>query len=373
MKFVVATKPFADGLDLAIINQNVTQYFQKSCVTQLTAQDTSLIVNVEVDGLMSEIRLKGKADVAGETKTVIVDSLLLKQLVGTFEDAVTTLEFVDGGLVVYSGKSHFTLPQLLDAEDIALRRPAEPEPGQNVKETKINKEDWKFVKDNQLYAIATAFLHPVYGYVWVGENGDVLVGDVDTGMFTHSAKGSVGSTCLLKGEVVNLLSSLPDGAVLQQFGDNKYVVSVSTDGFTLISEFVPSYEDSDDIGNYHSEMIFGLLEFPDDDCIEVSTVALNKILSQADLFSRDVEKQIKLIVNEDGVRLVDDHVDGQVKSKGQCAPFEVTFKTKFIKAGLSHYDQDNVKLAAIINDDEPTGILLQSADLTTVIAGLDDN
>ena len=372
MKFTVATKPFSDGLNLAIINSNITQYYQKSCVTQITAKDTVLRVNVEADGLRSEVILRGKADVPGTEASVMVDSVLLKQLVGTFEDAVTTVEFTQGGLILHSGKSQFTLPQMLDATELSLAAPVMPVEGQTVTKAAIKHDDWRFIKDSQLYAIAMAFIHPVYTYVWVGNNGQVLVGDVDNGVFTQSFKGNLNTTCLLKDTIINLFDSLPEGAELLHF-DNNYIISVVTDGFTLRSQFVPVYEDDEDVGSYNSEMISGLMAFPDDECVKVSSAALNKFLSQADLFSRDVEKTIKLDISNNQLTLKDDYVDCAVKVEGSSeVAFHQVFKTKLLKAALNHFTQDVLKLAPMYQEDQVVGIIIQSEDLTTVIAGVDE-
>ena len=47
MKFTCNTKPFADSLDLGIINQNVSNFHQKSCTVELTASEKMLKINIE--------------------------------------------------------------------------------------------------------------------------------------------------------------------------------------------------------------------------------------------------------------------------------------------------------------------------------------
>lgn len=372
MKFTVATKPLADSLNLAIISSNITQYYQKSCVTQISVRKDMLFVNVEVDGLVTEVRLKGKAEGADDGCSVMVDSLLLKQLVGTFEDTVTLIEFVQGGVVFHSGKSQFTLPQILDSSELSLNAPKVPGEGEQAVEVPINKDDWKFVKDQQMYALAmTASIHPVYTYVWISDKGDVMVSDVDNGLITHSSKGNLQITCLLKDTIVNLFNSLPDGAKLIRFSGN-YLIIVQTDGYALLSQFTPSFEDSGDLGSYNSEMLFQLLVFPDDDCVTVSNAAINKVLSQADLFTRDSEKTIQFVLEAGKVRLHDDYVDCSIPVKGAAEPFEVSFKTKLLKAALAHFTQDEIKIAATKQEGNTVGIILQSADLTTVVAGVDE-
>ena len=69
---------------------------------------------------------------------------------------------------------------------------------------KIDNSDWKFVKDYQMYAIGMSFVHPVYTQVWIGSEGDVIVGDFDNSIFTFSKKNKLGKTCLLSNTIFYL-------------------------------------------------------------------------------------------------------------------------------------------------------------------------
>ena len=182
MKFICNTKPFADSLDLGIINQNVSNFHQKSCTVELTASEKMLKINIEASQIFTEIHIPGKGEEG--TATVFVDSLLLKNLASTLDSQTITLEFNDSGLVLTSGKSKFTLPKMVDDVDFDLKAPVVPDSFDESID--LSREDWKFVKDFQMYAISMAYITPVYTKVWVGENGDVLVGDFDN----KSDKGS---------------------------------------------------------------------------------------------------------------------------------------------------------------------------------------
>ena len=126
MNFNVSTKPLTDALNLGVINQNVSKFYQKSCLAQVTASKRDLKINLEASNVLSELHLRGSGD-SEETVTTFVDCLLLKQLVSTFEANVTTFEFTEGGLILHSGKSKFTLPKMIDDSELELNSPSKLE------------------------------------------------------------------------------------------------------------------------------------------------------------------------------------------------------------------------------------------------------
>ena len=121
MKFTVSTKPLQDGLSLGVIKSNVSKFYQKSCLAQITADKHTLTINLEAASITSELLFKGVGE--GEDKvTTFVDCLMLKDLVSTLDNNTTILEFVDGGVILISGKSKFTLPQMIDESDLEIGR-----------------------------------------------------------------------------------------------------------------------------------------------------------------------------------------------------------------------------------------------------------
>lgn len=374
MKFTLNTKPFVDALGLGIIPANVSKFHKTSCLAQLTVVDKSTLhVNLEAASICSAISLKGTTGdaVEDEFRTIFVDSLLLKQLTATLDSPTIMLELAEGGLIIHSGKSKFNLPKMLDESDISLKQPdisvMSAVPGVDV-----DKTGWKFIKDYQMYAIAMSFTHPVYTRVWLGADGDVLVGDFDNSLFTHSRKGVLGSTCLVSDTIVNLFNSLPDGAKLYSDGSN-YLISVRTDGFELVTQFVPEYESNDDVGDYHSDMILDMLHHNDDEAVSVSASALSRFLNQADLLSSSVEDTIKFMVEGNKVRLVDNNVDCSVVTDSKpVPPYTVEFKTSFLKSVVGHYPADEmIRMCPIRQDDDVVGVVFWNNDVTTVLAGTD--
>lgn len=368
MKFTVSTKPLIDSLNLAIVNSNISQYYSKSCVVEVSATGSTLTINVEAKSVRSEIQLKGKNDSEG-TCTAFVSSTLLKQLVSTFEDAVTTFEFIQGGLILYSGKSKFTLPNLVEEDEMTLTRPTVPNAAAVASAEPIDKTNWRFIKDHQMFALAMSFVHPIFTRVWVGQTGDVLVGNEDSGVFTHSEKGKLDSTCLLTDTIINLFNSLPDDAKLLR-SDDGYMIVVNSDSFGFISEFVPEYES--EIGSYNSDIILEILSHPESGAIRVDVAPLNKTLSQAEMIDSSTDAEIHLDVADGHIKLYDNNVECSVPVAGPGitpVSFSLVFNTKTLKSVISNYT-DQVCISPTITDDETSGILIWNDDLTIAIAGM---
>ena len=244
MKFTVSTKPLKSAVDLGIIKENISKFNQKSCLAQVTATRDSLRINIEAPSIYTEITLRGSGD-ADAAETVFVDCALLRQLIDSFDKDITSIDFIDGGIVLHSGSSKFTLPKLLDANNLSLNRPAASSDANSIE---LKAGDWKFVKEHQMFAISIWMIHPVYTKVWIGEDGKVIIGDIDNVIFTLSNKSNLGSTCLLNPTIINLFTNLPEGSKIKKV-DNSYVLSVDTDGYSLISQFIPEYETDEGVGS----------------------------------------------------------------------------------------------------------------------------
>lgn len=375
MKFTTNTKPLADSLDLGIINSNVSSFHKKSCVVQITAESASnsLRINIESANICTEIKMKGSCEGEGRA-TIFVDSLLLKQLVSTLDSSTVTLEFADDGLTIHSGKSKFTLPKMIDSTEFDLTAPVVADG--SAASIDIDKSDWKFIKDNQMYAISMAFVHPVYTKVWVSESGDVLVGDIDSERFTHSKKSKLGSTCLLSDTVINLFNSLPDGAKLTKV-DRNYLIQIANDSYTYTTQFNPLYESDAGVGDYRADMILNTMQRPSSS-IKVSTAAVNKLFNQAMLFTTSVDDTIHLSVENNTVFLKDKSIDGQIAGEGDgTIKFGMDFRLAAIKQVLGNYSDEYISFSPSSRVDEDTGeeeltgIIVWNDSLTTIIAGVD--
>lgn len=366
MKFQCNTKPLSDALNLGIINSNVSNFHKKSTLTQITATKNLLKINVEASRICSEMLLRGMGD-SDEPAKIFVNSLLLKQLVSTFDSNTVELEFSDSGLVFHSGKSTFTLPKMVDDDELELMH---PEGVVNSPELDIDKSNWKFIKDYQMYAIAMSFIHPVYTYVWVGSSGDVLVGDFDNSLFTLSHKGVLDSTCLLSETIINLFNSLPDGSKISKSGSS-YIIRYDSDSFSYRTQFMPKYETDEDTGTYNSDIFLGMMAHPYGG-VSIKAEALAKNLNQALLLSSSTEDTVALSARGSEFKLTNTNVNCDIPFVGNLdSDYSVSFKLESLKQVISNYGDSEIHVNPLIQEGECAGIIVWNDELTTVLAGVE--
>lgn len=373
MKFVVNTKPLVDSINLSVINQNVSKYYHMSCVIQITATRHNLTVNVEASRICSQVVLKGMGDEDGPV-TTFVDSLMFKQLISTFESSTTVLEFTEGGLILHSGKSKFNLGSMFseDVEEISLKKPVTS--SGSAKPLSINKEDWRFVKDHMLYALAMSYVNPIYTYLYVGGDGDVIAGDFEMGLFVHSNKSNLNKTCIIPDTIVNLLTSLPDGSQIAEDGED-YIITYSSDSFSYISQFTPYYEEDEEVGSYRADTILDIMDTNEEGSLILDTAVINKFLGQAALLSHDTEDKINLTVENGVLTLKDANVECHQDVNGfSTGSYSMNFLTELLKSVLSKYTGDTIYIKPSISEDtgEYTGMLFWDDTLCTVLSSLDD-
>lgn len=367
MNFKTNTKPLSESLSLGVINSNVTKFFAPSIVAILTATRNQLIINLETQSILTEIKLQGMGSEDGPV-TLFVDCLLFKNLISTLDSTTIDLEFNEDGLVVKSGKSTFTLPKMID-DDVAINRPDSDVNFDDFHEMDIT--GWKFIKDNQLYAIAMNFVRPVYTFVYVGEAGDVIVGDFDNFLFTHSMKSELHNTCLLTSSIVNLFASLPEGAKICKKGRN-YLLYVKTDAFEILSDIQPAYEDEDRVGSYNADIVMTAMQKDEHNCMKLDPTVMNKFLSQADLLKNSNESKINFSFDGNNIHLLGDNVDCILGTESTCnTTFSVNFKASTLKSALSKYVDDKISIGPVLVEGEVSGIIVWSDELTTAIAGVD--
>lgn len=368
MNFVLSTKPFADALNLGIVNSNVSKFYQKSCLAQVTASRTSLTVNLEASNIVSQVTLKGSGDEDAVVST-FVDSLLLKQLVSTFDAATTTVEFAEGGLILHSGRSKFNLPKMSDASEMELAKPSTSYAGKGSVD--IDKAGWKFVKEHQMYAIAMSFIHRVYTNVWASSEGHVLVGDFDNSLFTYSKNSKLNKTCLLPDTIINLFNAIPDGAKLYT-NDKSYIIQLTTDGYDYLSEFTPNYEEDERYGSYNSEMILDMMKVNEADRVSFKVSSLTRFLNQADLLSTSSEDTIKLAVSGKELSLTDNNVDCKLHlDKESSESYCIEFKTALLKSVIANMDSDDINMMPMKQEDEYVGVTIWTPNMTVVLASVE--
>ena len=366
MEFTLNTKPLVDGLELGIINSNVTKFYQKSCIVQLTIDTAGLRVNTEVSSIKSELLFKGKVSGEGAYQA-FVDSLLFKSLIKSIDSDTVTLEFREDGLIVHSNKSKFTLPLVVSGDDLELNRPQILE--DTSRSLDVESDQWKFIQDHQMYAIAMSFIHPVYTNVWISEDGDVIVGDFDNSIFTHSTSVSLFNTCLITDTIINLLTTVPPNSQILQIGKN-YEIKVETDPYYYVCEFAPKYEDDEEIGDYSASMIMSLFNTSGAG-IKVKVAPILKYLSQAELFSNTNEDTIDLSIKEDTFVLKNENVNCKMRVDNPYQPFELVFKIQLLRDAMSHMDADEIMIAPLDQEGTVIGIVAWTDSLSVVLAGVD--
>lgn len=368
MKFTCNTKPLAEALDLGVINANVSNYHKKSNIVQLTATKTNLVINIESMDIKTEVTLKGSGD-SDVTAKLFIGSLLFKNLVSSIDTNLVTLDFQENGLVLEAGKSKFTLPKALDDSDIELDKPVLPD--LSATSIEIKQDDWRYIKNNQMYAIAMSFIHPVYTKVWVSDNNDAMVCDFDKSLFTHSNKGSLPSTCLLSDSIVNLFLSIPDATKLYKV-DRDYLVVFDNDSYSYRTQFTPTYEEDEGVGSYHAEIFLEKMDHSDN-CIKVSASVVSKYLSQATLLSSSGDDAIQLTVEGSNLKLHDSNVDCNCQVEGSAAiPYSMKFNTETLRKVISDYEDSTICISLCAGEDGNEGIIIWNDSLTTLLGCLDE-
>lgn len=369
MTFTVSTKPLQDAVNLAIINSNVSKFYRKSCIVQITANKSALKLNVEASDIISSVELRGECD-EDTTNTIFVDSLLFKQLVSTFDTNTVSINFEDNGITLISGSSKFSLPKLADGEDTAFDEPKNPSNVEADATYDIHKDIWKYTKDHQMYALASTLINPIYHRVFVGnDSGDIIVGDYDNSLFTYTTGGDIKDACLLSDTIINLFNNIPEDSKLYKFGTN-YVIYSATDAYTFISEFIPRYESDEDVGSYNSEAVLGLMKTPDK-FITLDVSEISKYLSQVGIIAKGPDVVTDFSVADGVVTLKTKNSSKKFNIGVSDVVFTTVFKTSLLQSVLSNYSNE-VHIAPMTQEDDITGILVWNDKLTTVLGSVEE-
>ena len=365
MRFTVNTKPLKSVTDLGIIRANITKHDHRSHIVQLTASKDTLTINVEATSIKTRMTLRGSGD-SDTTSIIIVDCAKFKALLDSIETSVITLEFANGGLYIYAGSSKFAIPQMFDARDAKLNEPTDQDAAAEV--TTLKPANWQFIKEHQLYAIATNEERPVYRNVWVGKDHDVIVGNMDIGMFAFSKKGDLDSTCLLPTSLINLFANIPEGSTISKLGRN-YVLHIDTDSYSLITEFVPKYEDDESVGSYNADIILSKAVHPTE-FITVSVAPLIKFIGQTSIF-RDSDQDKALNFEVKGNKLIISNKSNRYNAEvNAVTAYELLFNMDLFKKVISNFDSDMIHIAPIYGDNNtPVGCQFWTDDLTAVLSG----
>lgn len=372
MRFTISTKPLKNVTDLGIIKANISKFYYRSNIVQITASRDTLKLNIEAAGIKTRMTLRGSGD-DDTVASILVDCSMFKNLVNSIDSDVLQLEFVEGGLCVHAGASKFAIPQMLDVNDVQLTEPVDEYAAAST--ITINPEDWQFIKDHQMYAIASSAQHPVYTNVWVSADKDVIVGDYETSLFTYSKRGGFDTTCLFPASLINLFTSIPAGSVVSKIGEN-YVLKIETDSYSMLTEFTPKYEYDDAVGSYNSGIVMSKLAHPDN-FVTVDVAPIIKFINQAAILNQsEFDRVLEFTVSGGVLKLI--NKDSAYTTKVDTDDvYTVRFISGILKNVLNNLDSDKINIAPMTRSEQTAdgvvnrtiGCIFWTDNLTTIFAG----
>lgn len=370
MRFKLNVTPLKDAMNLCIISSNISKFFEKSTVIQLTAEGSNLRLNTQATSLLSEVVIKGDNE-DNSTACAIVDNSLFKSLISSLDVNEVTLDFQDTVLEVKAGRSKFNVPKLLMDEDgICLDRPILEENLQDRTCSELHPSIWKYIQEHQLYAVASNQIHKVYTYVWVDSDKGVLTGDPNMSFFTYQPNSDLGSNCLISNTIVNLLAAMEEGTQLYMINDTNYLVKMNIDSFSFCSQFTVEHEDETGIGIYDSDMIFDMVldEYQTESCVSRGKLSSN--IKQAQLFASSTNSLISVESNDKGMYLVNDNVNCRI-SKDIGREYSCSFNLSDLDIVVSHIDEDNMTVSPIVKEEEVFGLRFKSGDMVALVGGVE--
>ena len=369
MKFIVATKPLKDALNLIVVNSNINSFNLRTGIIQLCVEDSKLRMNTESTLIFSEVHLDGEVEGDGDSFCTL-DCLMLKNLISTISDIDVTLDFQDNSLDIYTKNSNFSIPKKND-EGIQLDRP-EYDVSESDLIGDLEVDAWKFVKKNQAYALCALPTYKVYNFAWVSKKG-IITGDPVTGYFTFNDESSIEDSCLMSMDIINLLASFEEGSKLYKT-DGGYVVKFDLDSFTLISQFDVYHEEEDGIDSYGEDLVFDMIYDESDVSVDVDLAELLPFIKQTMMISAAVSEEYlkmsysdgKLSLSTPSTRFVIDDCE----SEGE---FECTFRIHHLSNVLNHMDRELVKFYPIVKEGEVYGLKVEGDHLVALIGGTVDD
>lgn len=371
MKFNLNVKPLKDAMDLGVINSNISKFFEKSTVIELTVNGNELHLNTQATSLLSEAVILGNNEESG-TGSAIVDCTLFKSLISSMDSNEVTLDFQETALVVTSGRSKFNVPKLLTDEDGAsLDKPVSEEELANKFCGELNPGTWKYIQDHQLYAVAASQIHKVYTRVWVSKDKGVLTGDPNNSVFTYQPESDLDSDCLVSSTIVNLLSALDEGTKLYHVDSTTYVAKMDVDSFSFCAQFTVEHENENNMGEYDSDMIFDMVLDESQQEVSISKSKMASNVKQASLFASASNPYISIDAKENGVYLVNDNVNCRISKDNPGLTYDVQFMLSDIDTVVSHMDDNDMTVSPIVKGEEVFGVRFKSGDMVALLGGVD--
>lgn len=370
MNFTVSTKALKNVTDLGIIKANISKFYYRSSIAQITANRDTLKINIEASGIKTRMTLSGSGD-EDATVSTMVDCSIFKSLIDSIDSDILSIEYIDGGIYIHAGTSKFAISQMLDTDDVQLTEPIDQYTATST--ITIKPADWQFIKDHQMYALSNSEAHPVYTNVWIGKDNEVIVGDYELSRFTYSKRGNFDDACLFPASLINLFTSLPEGSTVSKI-DRNYVLNIETDNYSMITEFTPKYEDDESVGSYNSEIILNMLKHPDS-FITVDVTPIIKFINQTAILTQsETYKGIDFTL-ENGELVLTNKSSRYSMPVDSEDSYTVKFASDLFKSVLSNFDSDTISIAPMTREDSSgnktiIGCIFWTDSLTTLLAGL---
>lgn len=364
MKFTVSTKPLINGVNLAIVDTNITRYYPKSSVVYITASDNSLIVHHDGEWVSTSIAFKGSFD--GSNASIYVDASLFKKLVSTLTASnQVTFEFTSDCLILHSGTSKYKLQQAASTADFIPNVIESLSADELDHGTSIDASDWKFIKSNQIYIKPTNADNVLHTLVYVSDTGDALVCDLSNSLFSHSSISGIGETCMLQDTIVNVLASADHATLVKR--DDKFIVASITDAYECLSSFTPVYE-SDDTGNYRADLFINLIQENNDSAFLAKVPDLKKAMNQATLLSGSRPYAITCDFLNDHIDFRTDTMECQIPIvNGPSNSYTLNFNPDLLGKVVNHIPETDVNIRPTYNRDEIVGLIFECGYLTVVL------
>ena len=111
-----------------------------------------------------------------------------------------------------------------------------------------------------------------------------------------------------------------------------------------------------------------------DSYIEVSASDILTALNQSALLTTDKNPKIEFSVSDGVLRLKDKRVDIEIPAKGKVdSPYSIIFKSALLKSVISNCPDDNLKIGPRETDGEIAGIIVNTPQMTSVLACVDSD
>lgn len=362
LNFTVSTKPLVDGVNISIIDGNITRYYPKSGIVYISAGDGKLTIHHDGEYVSTSITFRGSCD--DGSSAVYVDAALFKKLINTLSSDHVTFEFSQSSLVLHSGSAKYLLQQT--AAEFTPNVISELTSDELDHSIPIDVNDWKQLKSNQLYAKSSNVRNMIYTLVYISDSGDALVCDMDNSLLTHSSISGIGETCMIPDGVVYMLASMQSGCLVKR--DDKFIAASVTDAYECLASFAPIYE-SDDIGSYNADMIINLLQANNDSSMLAKVSDLKKAMNQASLLSTNKNYIIKCDFTSDAILFKTSTMECSIPVvNGPSEPFMLNFNPELLGKVIFHMPSDDISIRPTYNGDTIVGITCECGFLTVTLA-----